>query len=228
VAGKSKAATTTVARAADTPTKTVDSPSKVTDTPRETTKPAAAGRRASPKAAAAAGPYWVQVGAFRDPEAAKRLVGQLREQGFPAEQSTTAKAGQPAAVAAPPPPESRGDRYHVVVSGASAADVDAKLATKGMTSETTPGGVVVQPSLPLREAVALSRELADAGLAVQVRRLGGPAPSAPSAPVAPVAGDKETWHRVRVGGFPDRAAAMTAVKQLEARGFKPFVARPNE
>ncbi len=162
------------------------------------------------------GPYWVQVGAFRDAEAAARVVTRLRGQGFRAEQSTT---GKPAAAAAPA--DAPGDRYAVVVSGGAPGDLDAKLAAKGMTSEATPGGAIVQPSLPLREAVALSRELADAGLSVQVRRQGPPAPSAPAR------GTAETWHRVRVGGFPDRAAAVASFKKLEEKGYKPFIATGN-
>ena len=95
--------------------------------------------------------------------------------------------------------------------------------------ETTPNGIVVRPSLPLREAVALSRDLADAGLSVQVRRVGGPAPVVAPAPApAPAPADGMTLHRVRVGGFPDRATAVAAAKQLEEKGFKPFIARRNE
>ena len=175
-----------------------------------------------------AGPYWVQVGAFRDAETAKRVVTQLRTQGFRAEQSTTGKAvaaapSAPAAAAAPA--DAPGDRYVVVVTGA-AGGLDAKLAAKGMTSEATPGGTIVQPSLPLREAVVLSRELADTGLTVQVRRQGAPAASAPAvnvaAPSTP-ARSSETWHRVRVGGFADRAAALASFKRLEEKGYKPFI-----
>jgi hypothetical protein len=33
---------------------------------------------------------------------------------------------------------------------------------------------------------------------------------------------------VRVGGFPDRAAAAAALKKLEDKGFKPFIARGHE
>jgi hypothetical protein len=162
------------------------------------------------------GPYWVQVGAFKDPEAAKRLVEQLRQQGFHAEQSASGKGGGAAA-----PADAPGDRYAVVVSGGSPGDVDAKLAAKGLTSEAAPGGAVVRPALALRDAVALSRELADAGLTVQVRRQGAAAAPAP-------ARTGETWHRVRVGGFPDRGAAVASLKKLEEKGFKPFIATGKE
>jgi len=206
-------------------TKALEAPREAAkEAPRETPKRTVASAASKPGAAkpsspeAAAGPYWVQVGAFKDPDTAKRLAARLREQGFRVEQSITAKGvGAPA----PATPAAPGDRYNVLVSGASAADVDAKLAVKGMTSESTAGGVVVQPSLPLREAIALSRDLADAGLSVQVRRAGGPAPRAGDT------GSGETLHRVRVGGFADRDAAMTSLKKLQAKGFTPFIARGN-
>ena len=84
----------------------------------------------------------------------------------------------------------------------------------------------MRPSLPLRNAVALSRELADAGLTVQVRRQGAPAPAAPSPAPARVGG--ETWYRVRVGGFPDRGTAVASLKKLEDKGYKPFIATGND
>jgi hypothetical protein len=175
------------------------------------------------------GPYWVQVAAFKDAEAAKRMMSQLRSQGFRVEQTTTEKSVA-AAVAPTPvaaaPSGGAGDRYIVVVTGAP-GDLDAKLAAKGMTSEATSGGIAVRPTLPLREAVVLSRELADAGLTVQVRRQGAPAAtSAPAvsapAPSTPARGT-DTWYRVRVGGFPDRATALASLKKLEEKGYKPFI-----
>jgi len=198
----------------------VKDPPKRVETPKESPRVVAAAKpTVGAKAASAgtgSGPFWVQVGAFKDPEAAKRLLGQLRQQGFQAEQSVSSKGGVALA-----PADSPGDRYSVVVSGGSAGDVDAKLAAKGMTSEAGPGGAIVRPSLPLRDAVALSRELADAGLTVQVRRQGAAATSAPTR-------TGETWYRVRVGGFPDRGAAVASLKKLEEKGFKPFIATGNE
>jgi cell division septation protein DedD len=196
---------------------------KAVDERRQAAKATGATRPSPTKAVTVTGgaPYWVQVGAFRDAETARRLVGHLQAQGFRVEESITGPAA-PRPSAAPPTEQSSGDRYDVVVSGASSADVDAKLGPKGMTGEITPNGIVVRPSLPLRDAVALSRELADAGLSIQVRRVGGG--SAPAA--AP--GSGEALHRVRVGGFPDRATAVAAMKQLEDKGFKPFIARGNE
>jgi len=191
--------------------------------PVEPAKPAAAKAPATkPEPASAGGPFWVQVGAFKDPETAKAVAVRLRGQGLHVEESTTSRA---AAVPPVPPARAPGDRYDVVVSGASATEVDAKLKPKGLSGEPMSGGIVVRPSLALRDAVALSRELADAGLSVQVRRVGGPAPS-PSP--APPPASAQTLHRVRVGGYPDRATAVAAMKQLEGKGFTPFVAREGQ
>jgi len=197
------------------------------ETPKDTTKRTAASTAGKPAAkpvspASAGGSYWVQVGAFKDSDTAKRLAARLGEQGFRAEQSTTTKGGgAPSASVPSVPPAPASDRYNVLVSGASAAEVDAKLAGKGKTSESTEGGVVVQPSLSLREAIALARDLADAGFNVQVRRTAGPVPRAAAA------GRGETLHRVRVGGFADHAAAVAAMKALQGKGFTPFIARGN-
>jgi hypothetical protein len=64
---------------------------------------------------------------------------------------------------------------------------------------------------------------------VQVRRAGGvpePAPARAAAPETPSASaGGESLHRVRVGGYPDRAAAMVALKELEGKGYKPFLTR---
>ena len=210
-----------VARAVETPKAAAKSAE-----PKEP-KPAAP---KAPAAAATGGAFWVQVCAYKDAETAKRVATRLRGQGLNVEESTTSVAGGPAApaaasTAAVAKPVS--DRYDVIVSGASASDVDAKLSAKGMTSEATSNGIVVRPSLALRDAVALSRDLADSGMNVQVRRVSVPAPSpeplpAP-APVVAASTGGQTLHRVRVGSFPDRAAAVTAMKQLEDKGFKPFI-----
>ena len=218
-----------VAEAPKPPAKAVESPKKTVAAsapPKagEPTKPIPP----TPGSAAPGRPYWVQVGAFKDAETAKKVAGRLRDQGLRVEESTIVPAGPRASSgpAAQTPP----DRYDVLVSGVSAADLEPKLTGKGLKGENTANGAVVRPSLALREAVALSRDLADAGLSVQVRRIGGPAP-APTAPASapsasPPAG--QTLYRVRVGGYTERAAAVDALKQLEDKGYKPFIARGNE
>ena len=81
--------------------------------------------------------YWIQVGAFKDPEAAKRLAGRLHQQ-----------------------------KYRVEESAAGAASAPAAVSTRG-----------------------------------------------------------DVLHRVRVGPYADRAAAASALRALEGKGYKPFIAR---
>jgi hypothetical protein len=35
-------------------------------------------------------------------------------------------------------------------------------------------------------------------------------------------------HRVRVGAFDDRGTAQAAARELEAKGYKPFIARGDQ
>ena len=114
-----------------------------------------------------------------------------------------------------------GDRYNVFVSGSAPSDLSAKLSSKGLAADPVAGGVVVKPSLPLRDAVALSRDLATDGLKVHVRRVGGDV----AAPVAIAPSSADTLYRVRVGGLADRAAALATAKELEGKGYKPFIGR---
>ena len=58
---------------------------------------------------------------------------------------------------------------------------------------------------------------------VQVRRADASAAATPKAS-SPVASAGEL-HRVSVGGFADRAMAMAALRDLEAKGYKPFLTR---
>ena len=190
--------------------------------PAETKVPAKATSTAS-------GAYWVQVGAFLDPDKAKRLAATLRQQNFNVSESTAVageRQGSPASPAPASAPPSV-DRYNVYVSGAPSANLGAKLTAKGLSVEPAVEGVVVRPSLPLRDAVALSKELAVDGLKVQVKRAGR-AEGAPTPPTTAPSGERATLHRVRVGAFPDRAAATAAARQLEEKGFKPFIARGPE
>ena len=192
-------------------------------------KPAAPARRAAkaaPKGAATkvtagTGTYWVQVGAFREAAAASRVAGQLRARKYTVEESLAGTAATPAPGGRAP--ASGTDLYDIFVSGGSAAEINARLAARGLAAEAAAGGAVVKPSLPLRDAVALSKDLAGAGMKVQVKRAGGAAAGAPAPAVTAAAG--EALHRVRVGPYPDRAAARAALRELEAAGFKPYIAR---
>lgn len=175
--------------------------------------------------AAAGGAYFVQVGAFKDPERARKLVAKLRDDKFRVSESRTGAHDEKPA--APAPAASGADRYDVFVSGGPVAEINAKLAAKGLATETVASGVVVKPSLPLREAVALSKDLAVDGLKVQVRRAPGasPAPGPPPTAAAPVASG-DGLHRVMVGPFADRAEAAEALQALRGKGYKDsFIAR---
>lgn len=188
-------------------------------------KPAGKPAVARAKAASASGPYWVQVGAFREAAAAKQMAERLRAANYSVEESTkSGGASAPSAAPAPAPAPSTGaDRYNVFVSGATPVEVNAKVSAKGFSADAVAGGVAVKPSLSLKEAVDLSRELAGEGMKVQVRRAAGDASAARPAPAPASVG--ETLFRVRVGAFPDRAAAVAVLKELEAKGYKPFLAR---
>lgn len=196
-----------------------------------TTESKATARAAKPAAARA---WWVQVGAFRDENSAKNLAAKLREQNYTVQlrglgaSAPKAAALDKSAPAASTPNPAGADQYDVFVTGLSADELNTRLAGKGLSAEPSGTGVVLKPSLPLRDAVALSKDLATDGYKVQVRRAGGASAQAPrpaeQRPV-PAASSGDTLYRVRVGAFTDRTTAMTTLKELEAKGYKPFIAR---
>jgi cell division septation protein DedD len=209
-------------------------------TPPETTKPEAKAKPAAKttpapaktaaKTAKPAGGQWfVQVGAFKDAGTATKVAAKLRDENYKVDESL--RGGSAATVAkttttAPTASSGTGDHYDVFITGQSPAEINKRLASKGLAAEATGNGAVVKPSLPLRDAVALSKDLAVDGLKVQVRRAGGSTAAEPrsvSGPTASAGGD--TLHRVSVGGFADRATAVAALKELEAKGYKPFLTR---
>ena len=178
----------------------------------------------------AAGPFWIQVGAFRDPETARRVVEKLREQQFPVADPEKMVAGVPTtSPVAPTPtltptPAAGPDRYDVFVSGIAAGDLNTRIEPRSLTADPVAGGAVVKPSLPLADAVALAKELSGDGLRVQVRRASGSAHATTTTATAATT-EPQTLYRVRVGSYPDRTAALAALHDLEAKGFKPFLAR---
>ena len=205
-----------------------------------TTKPpvAQAERPAAPRAAAG-GDYFVQVGAYKDPSTAKRVAASLRAQNYPVEESvkrvggaTIAEAPRPAP-RAPATTSSGADRYDVIVTGGTPAEINTKLAAKGLAVEPVDDGVRIRPSLPLRDAVALSKDLNNDGFKVQVRRGGGAPMTTTPAPVRPPTvsdadGGGETLHRVRVGGYADRATAQDVLRALQGKGYQPYIAKGRE
>jgi hypothetical protein len=218
-------------------------PAKVAESPRnlpgaqaarpaESVKSAERPRTAAARSTTADGDYFVQVGAFKDEAVAKRVAARLRESGYPVVESVKRTAvAAPVEPPRPSPPRAsaavQGDRYDVLVSGAAAAEINTKLAAKGLATEPAGDGVRIRPSLPLRDAVALSKDLGSEGFKVQVRRGGGAAsgPVAPAALLASGTAEGAALHRVRVGGYPDRAAAQAALRELGEKGHDGFIAK---
>ena len=232
-APKAAAKTDPAPKAATKASEPAPAPSAMKDPPRVAAAPSAPPR---PRAAEG-GDWFVQVGAFKEQEAARRVAAKLRDDKYPVDESVKRVGGGAAAPAPAPRPAPRSaapagpDRYDVLVSGGTAADINSKLAAKGLASEPAADGVRIRPSLPLRDAVALSKDLGTEGFKVQVRRAGGgasePAPAAPAPRVAS-GGDGGVLYRVRVGGYPDRAAANRVMRELQEKGYQPFVARGRE
>ena len=179
--------------------------------------------------------WWVQVGAFRDENTARKVAARLREQNYAVEESVR---GADKATKAPAPDHSSAvasatnpagvDQYDVFVSGTTPGELSTRLSGKGLTAEASGGGVIVKPSLPLRDAVALSKDLATDGLKVQVRRAGSSGETTiPAADKrrAQAPASEDPLYRVRVGSFADRETAVATLKELEGKGYKPFIAR---
>src|SRR6185369_11096993 len=189
-----------------------------------TEQPASRAPRGSAPSPSGPGDYFVQVGAFKNPDTAKKVAARLREQQYNVEETSasgvkTTRAAAPSAPAASGAPS---DRYDVYVSGGAPGDINSKLAAKGLSAEPSGAGVVVKPSMPLRDAVALSKDLAVDGLKVQVRRAaaGGPA-SAPAPSNSAAVTSDGTLYRVRVGPFDDKSTAASTLRELEQKGYTP-------
>ena len=173
-------------------------------TPQVAEKPAdkPAAPAAKPAAAPSKGDYWVQVGAFSDAKNASRLAARLKEQKYSVQQATVTRGSGGG---------SSGNE--IFVAGAKQKDVYDKVKAKGYHVDAVKGGAVVRPPLPLKDAVALSKELADAGMDVKIRRVGGGS------------GEKATFHLVRVGGFADRKEAEAVQKDLGGKGVAGFLVK---
>ena len=219
-----------IAEKAPAPEKAAPAPSRKADprtaaVAKESTTPRPKATSPAPMAQGQ-GAYFIQVGAFKSQDSARRLATRLRELKYNVEETAATGSAKTAASAPAPSASSAGDKYDVYVMGGTAGDINAKLGPKGLTSEPSAGGVVVKPSLPLRDAVALSKDLAVDGLKVQVRRSSGGAAS-PSA-AASAAPSSDGLYRVRVGPFDDRATATSTLRELQQRGYTPFIARAGQ
>lgn len=171
---------------------------KIAEKPAEKPAEPAAKRAAAPSK----GDYWVQVGAFSDAKNASRLAARLKDQKYAVQQATVMRGSGGGT-----------GGNEIFVAGAKQRDVYDKVKAKGLRVDAVKGGAVVRPALPLKDAVALSKELADAGMDVKIRRVGGGG------------GEKATFHLVRVGGFADRKEAEAAQKELGGTGVPGFVVK---
>ncbi len=163
-------------------------------------KPAAPAAQSA--AAPSKGDYWVQVGAFSDTKNASRLAARLKDQQYSVQQATVTRGSGGGT-----------SGNEIFVAGAKQKDVYDKVKDKGYHVDAVKGGAVVRPALPLKDAVALSKVLADAGMDVKIRRVGGGG------------GEKAKVHLVRVGGFADRKEAEAAQKELGGKGVPGFVVK---
>jgi len=180
---------------------------------------AAAPKRVPAPAPAAGGSYWVQMGAFVQEKNAETLAKTLRAEQFPVEIARLNRGGGSASAPAPAKAVEPGGQNQLVITGSTPDAVNAALKGKG-TAQVVKGGIVVNPSYDLETAMSLSSALKKEGFKVVIRRAkSGPAP----APAAPVAGGGTTYHVVRVGSFADRAKALQARADLEAKGHAGFL-----
>src|SRR5207245_1073707 len=180
---------------------------------------AAAPKRVPAPAPAAGGSYWIQVGAFAQEKNAETLAKTLRAEQFPVEIARMNRGGGSASAPAPAKSVEPGGQNQLVITGSTPDAVNAALKGKG-TAQVVKGGIVVNPSYDLETAMSISSALKKEGFKVVIRRAkSGPAP----APAAPVAGGGTTYHVVRVGGFADRAKALQARADLEAKGHAGFL-----
>jgi cell division septation protein DedD len=143
----------------------------------------------------ARGGYLIQVGAFQDAANAARLAARLAQDKYPFQRVTLTR------------PSAEGGGHEVVVAGASADEINDKLQGTARKAVGTPDGVLIQPALPLKEAVTLSQELRADGLTVKIRR-------------AQSAG---ALHVVRVGAYPNRSRAEAVRKELAEKGIPGFI-----
>ena len=176
-------------------------PSTPAPAPKVAEKPAGPAPKPAVRAPATApskGDYWVQVGAFKEAANADRVAARLTAEKYSVQRATVKRGGGGEA------------GNEIFAAGARQGDLYDKVKAKGLRADAVKGGAVVRPPLPLREAVALSKELADAGMDVKIRRVGA---------------EKGTLHLVRVGGFADRKEAEAAKAELEGKGVPGFVVK---
>ncbi len=168
---------------------------KVAEKPAE---PAPKPAVSAPATGPAKGDYWVQVGAFSHAKNAAGLAAKLTAEKYSVQRATVKRGGG-----------GEGGN-EIFAAGVRQQDLYDKVKSKGLRADAVKGGSVVRPLLPLRDAVALSKELADAGMDVKIRRVGP---------------EKGTFYLVRIGGFADRKEAEAAKAELEGKGIPGFIVK---
>lgn len=190
------------------PAKTADKPAAPTRVVAKADAPGrpSAGASAKPAAEAAAGNYWIQLGAFKEQKNADALAKTLRDAGF-AIQVTPIRPGGG---------ESKGaaQQHELFVTETSVEKVNAALKGRG-TAQPVSGGVAVKPAFSLQEAMTVSKRLTDGGLKVVIRPAGG---------LATASQGQGTLHAVRAGGYSNRTSALAARNELAAKGHQGFLA----
>ena len=139
----------------------------------------------------------MQVGAFREAGNAARLATRLTDLRYPVQRATVTRP-------------SREGLNEVFLPGAAQRDVYEQVKAKGYRADAVKGGAAVRPPLPLRDAVSLSKELAEKGMEAKIRRVGG---------------GSATFHVVRVGGFPDREKADAVKTELDGMRIAGFIVK---
>jgi len=182
--------------------------------PAETPK-APAAKPGAPVEGGSPGTHFVQVGAFLEEKNAESLAKQLRGESFPVQITQVTRGGGAAPSA--PAKASSGAQNQLFITGSTPDAVNAALKGKG-TAQAVKGGIVVNPAFDLETAMSLSSSLKKDGFKVVIRRAKAGQP-------APKTGGGQTFHIVRVGGYPDRAKAQQARGELEAKGHPGFLSQ---
>jgi cell division septation protein DedD len=182
---------------------------------RTETPKAPAAKQGAPVEGGSPGDYFVQVGAFLEEKNAESLTRQLRGEGFLVHVTQVTRGGGSAPSA--PAKASSGGQNQLFITGSTPDAVNAALKGKG-TAQAVKGGIVVNPAFDLETAMSLSSSLKKDGFKVVIRRAKGAQP-------APKTGGGQTFHIVRVGGYPDRAKAQQARGELEAKGHSGFLSQ---
>src|SRR6266536_2231829 len=178
-------------------------------------KTAPAAKPGAPVEGGSPGDYFVQVGAFLEEKNAESLTKQLRGESFPVQITQVTRGGGAAPSA--PAKASSGAQNQLFITGLTLDAVNAALKGKG-TAQAVKGGIVVNPAFDLETAMSLSSSLKKDGFKVVIRRAKAGQP-------APKTGGGQTFHIVRVGGYPDRAKAQQARGELEAKGHPGFLSQ---